>query len=159
MNSKICNGCGIEKPLSEYYRSEKGKYGHRSKCKACDNFRIKTYSQNPLVKERRKVYGLKYNKSTKGILRDKRKQHKRRAIMENAGTFTNEEWNDRLLEYNYCCAYCYQRFPVDQLTVDHMIPVSRGGTNTIDNLVPACRSCNSRKWTKTPLEMLQKGLM
>jgi 5-methylcytosine-specific restriction endonuclease McrA len=79
--------------------------------------------------------------------------------MGNAGTFTNEEWQDRLLEYNYCCAYCYKPFSVEELTIDHMIPLSRGGTNTIDNLVPACISCNSRKGTKTPLEMLQKGLM
>jgi 5-methylcytosine-specific restriction endonuclease McrA len=199
MNSKVCNNCGIEKPLSEYYRETKGKDGRRGKCKVCDNSRIKTYNQNPLVKERQKVYNTlwkannkdkirgynkkhgptaqlkyrqtehgrearkkalsKYFKTDKGKTADKRKHHKRRVIMENAGTFTNEQWQERLAEYNYCCAYCYQQFPVEDLTIDHMIPLSRGGTNTIDNLVPACKSCNSRKKDKTPLEMLQKGLM
>jgi 5-methylcytosine-specific restriction endonuclease McrA len=182
MEVKVCNGCGVEKPLSEYYREAKGKGGRRGKCKACESSLMKTYNQNPLVKERKKVSNtlwrannkekvreydktrgriayLKYMSTLKGKLANKRRTNKWRGKLKDAGTFTNEEWNNRLLEYNYCCAYCYKPFTIEQLTVDHMIPLSRGGTNTIDNLVPACKSCNSRKKDKTPLEMLQKGLM
>ena len=44
------------------------------------------------------------------------------------------------------CWYCgCQTNPFRDFTVDHMHPVARGGTDDIDNLVPACRSCNSAK--------------
>ena len=48
------------------------------------------------------------------------------------------------------CAYCLG--PAS--TVDHVLPVSRGGDNAMCNLVLACRSCNSRKHSKTPLEFV-----
>lgn len=44
------------------------------------------------------------------------------------------------------CAYCgYEA----KLHADHRMPLVRGGSNTIDNILPACRSCNSRKNKKT----------
>jgi 5-methylcytosine-specific restriction endonuclease McrA len=46
-----------------------------------------------------------------------------------------------------CCAYCFRSDR--RLTVDHLTPLSRGGSHTIDNLVPACRPCNSSKGTRT----------
>jgi 5-methylcytosine-specific restriction endonuclease McrA len=176
MNSKVCKGCGVEKQLSEYYKHPGCKGGVNSKCKVCHYLEVKRHRQTDRGKEVRRKEGLryrqtehgkevirkarsKYYKTEKGRIADRRGQHKRRVKLKDVGTFTNEEWNDRLLEYNHCCAYCYKSFPLDELTVEHMIPLSRGGTNTIDNIVPSCRSCNSRKWTKTPLEMLQKGLM
>ena len=70
------------------------------------------------------------------------------------GSFTLEEWNAKLEEYNYRCAYCGCKLNSDTITVDHQIPLIRGGTNYIDNLVPACQSCNSKKGTKTSGEYL-----
>ncbi len=52
------------------------------------------------------------------------------------------------------CSYCLT--PGLELTVDHVVPVSRGGTNDPENLVMACRSCNSRKRTRTPIEYLMR---
>lgn len=46
------------------------------------------------------------------------------------------------------CAYC----GAPATTIDHIIPSSRGGANTWDNLVCACLACNNRKGDKTPLE-------
>lgn len=43
------------------------------------------------------------------------------------------------------CKYCGKRFQVDFLTLDHVKPVSAGGTNRPDNLVLACRPCNEKK--------------
>jgi len=70
------------------------------------------------------------------------------------GRFTLEEWNAKLEEYNYRCAYCGCELNSDTITIDHQIPLFRGGTNYIDNLVPACRSCNSKKHTKTAEEFM-----
>lgn len=51
---------------------------------------------------------------------------------------------------NHECAYCGVRDV--PLGCDHVIPESRGGPTELDNLVPACRPCNSSKGTKTPEE-------
>ena len=50
------------------------------------------------------------------------------------------------------CAYCGQRFPIRDLSRDHVVPVSRGGRNTWTNVVTACRSCNTRKSNRNPEE-------
>lgn len=50
------------------------------------------------------------------------------------------------------CAYCGNTFPPRELTVDHIIPKSRGGKFTWDNLITACVSCNNRKGSRTPDE-------
>jgi len=47
------------------------------------------------------------------------------------------------------CAYCGLEAP---LTMDHRIPLSRSGTHEIENLIPACKPCNSRKHTRTEEE-------
>lgn len=47
------------------------------------------------------------------------------------------------------CGYCGLEAP---LTMDHRIPLSRGGAHTVENLIPACKPCNSRKHTRTEEE-------
>ena len=51
------------------------------------------------------------------------------------------------------CQYCAKRFSDKELTLDHILPKSRGGTNTWGNLVAACKKCNQRKGDKTPKEV------
>lgn len=48
------------------------------------------------------------------------------------------------------CAYCCGHFPDSELTVEHILPVSRGGMHSWTNVVTACRSCNTRKGNRTP---------
>ena len=50
---------------------------------------------------------------------------------------------------NYHCAYCGS---IKDLTIDHMLPQSRGGKHTYDNLVCCCRQCNEEKGNRTPEE-------
>lgn len=69
-----------------------------------------------------------------------------------SGSLTPSQWSGRLAEFNYSCAYCLDAS--NDLTADHMIALSRGGANSIDNIVPACRSCNSKKGAKTIFSML-----
>jgi CRISPR/Cas system Type II protein with McrA/HNH and RuvC-like nuclease domain len=52
----------------------------------------------------------------------------------------------------HICAYCGDEFSSSQLTIDHVHPKSRGGTNQWTNCVTACRSCNHRKGNRTPEE-------
>ncbi len=52
------------------------------------------------------------------------------------------------------CHYCQNKFSKDELTMDHVIPLARGGTSTKGNIVPACRSCNQSKKLDSPLDAL-----
>ena len=56
------------------------------------------------------------------------------------------------------CHYCEGKFAAKDLTMDHVVPVSRGGTSTKGNVVPACRKCNENKKLATPVEMAFKNL-
>lgn len=51
------------------------------------------------------------------------------------------------------CHYCGQKFSVQDLTMDHVVPLARGGTTTPGNTVPACQSCNKAKGVDTPLDL------
>jgi len=46
---------------------------------------------------------------------------------------------------NFVCQFCMVKFPVEQLTVDHLIPLAQGGIDEMTNYVTACRSCNEKK--------------
>ena len=50
------------------------------------------------------------------------------------------------------CYYCHNVFPVKALTMDHLIPLSRGGRSDKNNLVPCCKNCNSQKKNMLPIE-------
>lgn len=50
----------------------------------------------------------------------------------------------------YVCLYCGMKFPVRELSRDHVVPTSKGGTDRWTNCVTACRRCNNRKANKTP---------
>jgi 5-methylcytosine-specific restriction endonuclease McrA len=50
------------------------------------------------------------------------------------------------------CQYCGKGFPTSELSLDHVVPRSRGGSTTWENIVCACVSCNVRKGGRTPAE-------
>ncbi len=61
------------------------------------------------------------------------------------GSFTAQEWIALCQRYNYCCVSCGKQEP---LNVEHIIPLSRGGTNYISNIQPLCSECNGHKFKK-----------
>lgn len=62
------------------------------------------------------------------------------------------------LRDGFTCQYCGTRKPVKELTFDHVMPRSRKGPATFENIVAACQSCNLRKGNKTPREAGMKLL-
>ncbi|MBK1615655.1 restriction endonuclease [Rubrivivax gelatinosus] len=52
----------------------------------------------------------------------------------------------------HVCAYCGGYFPFDELTREHIVPVSRGGVDSWMNCITACRACNGRKADRLPEE-------
>ncbi len=76
-------------------------------------------------------------------------QNRRSLSMSAAGGFTPTQWQARLDYYSGKCIYCGSS---ESIEIEHRIPLSRGGTNWPANLVPACKSCNCKKGTKTEFE-------
>ncbi|MBX2987317.1 MAG: HNH endonuclease [Bdellovibrionaceae bacterium] len=56
------------------------------------------------------------------------------------------------------CHYCEGRFPPAELTMDHVIPVARGGLSNKKNCVPCCKACNTKKGAKTTAELALETL-
>lgn len=50
------------------------------------------------------------------------------------------------------CYFCHEKFPPKELTMDHIIPLIRGGKSAKGNVVPSCKECNNRKKHMLPLE-------
>ena len=59
---------------------------------------------------------------------------------------------------DYTCQYCHRSYPVNQLTYDHIVPRSKGGTTSWTNVVTSCVRCNLRKGNK-PLKALNFRLL
>ena len=50
------------------------------------------------------------------------------------------------------CYYCRRRVGIEALSMDHIVPLGRGGRSVRGNVVPACKDCNSRKKSMLPVE-------
>lgn len=114
--------------------------------------KIKKYAEEYYIKNRNKLLKQcsRYLKTENGRATDQRGRSKRRAKMRSIiNTLTAGEWFDILKEYHFRCAYCGKEFNLfDRPTRDHVIPISKGGHNNKENVVPACGNCNSKKHDK-----------
>jgi 5-methylcytosine-specific restriction endonuclease McrA len=61
-----------------------------------------------------------------------------------------------LMRDRYTCQYCHRTLPSSELTLDHVVPRSRAGETTWENLVACCHPCNNRKGSRTPDEANMK---
>lgn len=179
--TKKCTKCGKTKKLSEFCKMRASKDGLQRSCKSCakayyaaSKERRAAYdaAYHAANKERRAAYYAAYYAENKERMAASMAAWKkanpekvrayiqrRRAKKANAqGTFTADDWKQRLAYHSYRCVYCgveKHETPEGWLSCDHMIPLAKGGTNWPSNLVPACRSCNSSKGPKTYFEFIE----
>lgn len=95
-------------------------------------------------KEKAKIWRNKWRKLNPEKVKFHKRNHeyrKNHAI----GNHTLQEWEELKAKHGHRCAICGKIEPEIKLTEDHIIPLSRGGTNKIENIQPLCLSCNSSK--------------
>lgn len=80
--------------------------------------------------------------------RDWQKNVRVRAKRANGGSHSLSEWHNLKAQYNWTCPCCYKQEPEIKLSQDHIIPVSKGGSDNIENIQPLCMPCNLRKHTR-----------
>lgn len=149
---KKCSKCKESKDESGFHKDKRAKSGLASWCIECHQ------RYNQFNKSGRTNWSREYLKHQKALrlkwaaehpnqvkLYKLRSDHKRRVKLINS-PFPKE------FRLGPCCWVCLS---TENLTVDHIIPVSRGGTNDISNLTTLCGSCNSRKNNKLYSEWLE----
>lgn len=167
---KRCTKCGETKPLTEFHKDTKRKDGLHPWCGQCKRSYAYNYVRDPAFKQknrdrraanldRAREYSRNWHKAHKTESREIQRKWrqtpngKRYALhhsyLRRAQTKTGDVTTAQLRELSERqahCAYCKRKFTAKLLaTIDHVIPVSKGGLHTISNIVLACKSCNSRK--------------
>ena len=107
---------------------------------------------NDMIEYRKNYNNNLTDKKRKKRSWDKNKRNRlKRKTIENIGAHTYGEWELLKKQYNYTCPCCGLSEPFNQrsknLTEDHIIPLSKGGSDLIENIQPLCLSCNIKKHT------------
>lgn len=173
--TKVCQRCHKRKSVSHFPKYRNSRDGLQAWCRECISEQYHLYRANPewVERERKRARDV-FNNLTEDQKREKHnrdyehekerlridpeykrrknrqsnwKNQKRDAIRWSLTEhYTLEEWEALCKKYDYLCLACKKHGL--ELTVDHVIPISRGGKDTIDNIQPLCRSCNSKKNNK-----------
>lgn len=179
---KTCSKCGIEKEATEFHRSSRTRDGRQSRCITCANAYSREWRQaNPEYereyysanRDRKRDYyaanrehRTEYNREYHAANRDRLREYIRKWRQENPDAVRAHANNRRARLINAegeitadIIQDLFNRFPVcscGQPTehLDHIQPLSRGGSNLPDNLIPLCSACNLQKSAKTAEEYL-----
>jgi 5-methylcytosine-specific restriction endonuclease McrA len=165
---KVCGVCGISKPRSEFWKKTRDVV--QSFCKSCGTSVNKKNDQkySDSNKERRKRY---YENNKEEIIKkvsqwnknnpEKRVRYmtvenqKRRARKKQAGgSFVRSQWLKLLKEFGGKCVYCGSSV---KMSMDHFVPLSKGGSHCHGNIVPSCMNCNSNKRENDPMDWVVKN--
>lgn len=170
---KLCTKCKEGKPLDQFHKQRAQPDGHKSICRTCAKvYKRQWYERNKQIvleqnrqwrhnnkehlaelvkrwegenKDRVRQMRARWRGQSKEQIREYRARY--RAALQNAsGDFTVREWIELCEVYGNVCLCCRR---AESLEVDHVIPLSRGGSNSIANIQPLCRSCNRKKYTHT----------
>ena len=126
---KLCSECQEWKPLNQYAKDSHRRWdGLRHACKKCGSARYRAWRLS--------------HKKEDAVRTRTYEARKRNA----EGSFTAEEFQALCDETGNKCLCCGSLGP---LVIDHVIPLSKGGSNNISNIQPLCGPCNSSKRSKT----------
>lgn len=177
---KTCSQCGEAKPVELFSRNTRQTDGLNHRCKACNRMKhelkekrrlyISSIEDARALEKAHRESKKAYRKLTKEVMQrqaEERREAKRlfaigkqsayqrrRAwIIANGGSHTKAEIKALIEAQNHQCAYCSRCV---KLTKDHIIPVSKGGSDYISNICMACRRCNLQKRARTPAQWIKR---
>lgn len=134
---KHCSRCKLLKFAEDYYKDDRANDGLRSSCRTCQNEMNKAWK----AKNKDRVRVTRAQWLSRNLDFHRNKEQRRRARKRNAKTFrVTRKDTARLL--NGPCFYCGSK---GEITLDHIIPLIKGGDHSVGNLVGACKACNSHK--------------
>jgi 5-methylcytosine-specific restriction endonuclease McrA len=171
-----CTACGEHKPAGEFPKNRTKVGGRDSQCKHCTTHRAtnwyerntdrkRAYDADYRIRQaqrRQLMRALRYQRDGARIRSENRERrrrmdpaarnlaanirwHQRKRRLRAGGQFTKAEWLALCAAYGHRCLCCGT---TERLSIDHVIPLSKGGANTIDNLQPLCLPCNQAKGSR-----------
>ena len=131
---KRCSHCKKMLPIEMFRKQSTSTDGHKQICKKCIS---------------------EYNRSPEGSDRFRRGRHKRRILKKgNGGSWEPEQWKECLQFFDYKDAYT--GLSMNTISLDHIIPVSKGGTSFIHNIIPCENNINKSKNNSDVFEWYSK---
>ena len=143
------------KNMKLWYKANKQKvaeyqkqYRKENKEKVRQCMKIYVSKNKEKVLERHRIWQ-KNNKDKMNIMGQKRKANKKQL----PNSLTLSQWQTIKIIFKNRCAYCGKEKPLEQ---EHVIPLSKGGEYTVNNIIPCCKSCNSSKNNRDFIEWYRK---
>ena len=155
---KVCSKCKEEKIINLFSKNKNYRDGLESQCKECTKKRLHKWRENNHEYDlQRKIEwrdkNIEYDKkrkakwSSENLNKRRMSFHKRNIKIKENIFYISEKEIKKIL--NSACFYCSS---YDNIQVDHVVPVSKGGRHSVGNIVAACRSCNASKCDKYLIE-------
>lgn len=169
---KICSFCKTQKPFSEFAKNKSTKDGYQGRCKCCNKLDrksadvTKAYNKAYYLANKARIQAatINYYYSNKQNMAQRKKEYAannqekvrawsktakvKRRTSERQVKITSLELRQWTSEQIKVCVYCGQSCQTDY-HIDHIDPLSAGGTHTLNNLTIACKTCNLSKATKS----------
>lgn len=149
VTEQTCTACNKTKPADQFYKEARYKNGLMTRCKPCHT------AQTIATRTREQVNAaaLRWRRRNPDKVREANRRIKAMRRRNERRRWTPADWDALVSRFNGCCAYCGEK---KDLTLDHVVPVSRGGRHAAGNFLPACLSCNSSKSDKFLVEWRRK---
>lgn len=149
-----CGTCKEHKPTTDFAACKTFKRGYSYTCKACTKLRRELTGYHKKYHEKNKeainaYHREHYAKNTEAHFN---RLMKRRIKMMDNGPVEDILLTDLCCRDKWICGICNRPVKRSEASIDHKLPVSRGGTHTWNNVQLAHDVCNKRKWAKTPEE-------
>jgi len=148
LGHSFCLQCGRKARLESYHKhktcpdAKRLTEEERKEYKRQKDARYRERHREELNRKQRRYFRTHYEITA--LLGDIRRARKAGVVCD----LTQKQWEIIKVIYGCRCAYCGKKPKI--LTKDHIIPLSKGGGHTANNIVPACRSCNCRKHISEP---------
>src|SRR6266487_856548 len=146
----------VQKRIRTYQNSPKAQerirfYKSRPEVQEQRRINGRNYRSRPEIHERARSRWKEYSRQPEVLEQHRMHEHNRRALKRNTqGTYTIDQIHEQHKRQHDKCYYCHKK--LTEYHIEHSVPLSRGGTNDISNLVVACPTCNLKKGNKLPHE-------